>query len=497
MRCPNCNTENKESSLLCEACGFPLDKVASAPSRQTADERDSDLGHDINKNNDAIKQESKTHSNQSEVKQNNPFGDPTEGIQSFSGSFDLPSNAKQEHDSPSSFSNPYAQYSRSAYQKKQKSEDEKSEEVLDKEEPKQGESIEEQQDIPQESSPSYEPQTDNNDPQSTIQMPRIESEPAPKSTDFKSSSAVSGGMRIKPGIIIGIIIAVACAVAIYLFAFGPLSGREVPDVVGMNAANAQSALEKEHFKSKILEVKSDEEEGTILLSDPSPHSRAPEGSEVVLHVATTRTIPDVLGKEESEALSLLKQNGYERIITEREKSPDEENIILSITPNQGDRAKSNVEITIVVSEAYRVPNVMNMDIEAARTLVADEGFEPNVIYVDSNEHPPGTILGTSPEIGTKIKEGDMVTINVARPRGVELVGLSQSYLAPGALVNIGGTEYEIESQGSFSYVGNDAVAYSVTGRPRAYLAGEIVYASSRTLSGQIQWSPTNQVMSIS
>ncbi len=503
MRCPNCNTKNKDSSLLCDTCGFPLDKVSSSSSRQS-NKNQGTTAASSKKSGDALHDKFEKKPQEPCAKKNNPFGDPTEGLQEFSSSFNpsapnVPSPISNDNQEESSFKYQYAHYSRAAYQAKQNVDVQmESEEEHTNEEPEdeQGSEIE-QQDM-QENTSSLDPvKQDNDNPDSTIRMPRVESEPASKSTDFKSSSTVSHSMRINPGLIVGILVVIACAIAVYLFVFGPLSGREVPDVVGMTSANAQTALEKDHFKSKILEVKSDEEEGTVLLSDPSPHSRAPEGSEIVLHIATTRTIPTVVGLPEKEALSLLKQSGYDRIVTVREKSPDEENIILSITPNQGDRAKSNIEITIVVSEAYRVPNVMGMDIEEARNLIAEEGFEPNVIYVDSTEHSPGTILGTTPEIGAKVNEGEMITINVARPRGVELIGLSQSYLAPGSIVNIGGTEYQIDSQGSFSYLGNDAVSYSITGRPRTVLAGEVVFASARTLSGQIQWSPTNQVMSIS
>ena len=330
----------------------------------------------------------------------------------------------------------------------------------------------------------------------TMQMPRIEGDAKPANRDFRISSSSSRRPPKAALIVIGAV-ATVVVVAVVTFVLGLWGGIAVPDVTGMAEADARAVLEGNGFAVRSTQVKSDDTEGLVLVMDPVAGSRAAEGSEVVIHIATPRFVPDIVGKSYDEAKALLDEAGYENVKYEKVKSTGPENVILSVSPDAGTRAKSSMEISVGVSEAYRVPDVSGMSLTAAQEAITKSGLVPQVVYVDTQEQPEGTILGTTPVANTKVSEGDYVSINVARARGAELVSLTEQLFAPGQTATVGGTSIAVDSVDSVSYLGDDTVSFKITGRPFATLMGETVYGSTTTVEGQVVWSDDNEVVSIS
>lgn len=334
-------------------------------------------------------------------------------------------------------------------------------------------------------------------PGHTMQMPRVDADPQQSARrDFRIAASTS--KRTPKALLIVIAIAaVAVIAAAVTFAIGLWGGVAVPDVTGMTENDARSVLEDNGFTVRSTQVKSDDTEGLVLIMDPAAGSRAAEGTEVVIHIATARFVPDIVGKSYDDAKALLDEAGYENVRYEKVKSTDKENVVLSVTPDAGTRAKSTMEITVGVSEAYRVPDISGLDLNAAQQAVTAGGLVPQVVYVDTQEYPEGTILGTTPEANTKVSEGDYVSIKVARARAAELVALTEKMFAAGETATVGGTSIAVDSVDAVSYLGDDTVAFKVTGRPFATLMGETVYGSPQTIEGQVVYSEDNEVLSIS
>ena len=330
----------------------------------------------------------------------------------------------------------------------------------------------------------------------TMKMPRVENEPAEKNRDFIASSTVPKKSHAKViAIVVGIVAAIAAIVGV-TFALGMWGGKTVPDVVGMTETDARAILEDSSFAVRATQVKSDDTEGLVLIMDPASGSRAPEGSEVVIHVATARLIPDVVGKTSEEALALLADEGFENIVEKKVKAEGDEGIVLTVSPETGTRAKASAPIEIGVSEAYRVPDVSGMYWDDAFAAVKDAGLVAQVVYVNTDYYPEGTIIGTTPEAGTVVSEGDLISINIAQSRATLLTQLTQNMLVPGGTVTVNGYNFTIDSVGAVNYVGNDTVAFTFTGRPYVSLLGEVIHASSQTVNGQVVWSPSNEIVSI-
>ncbi len=131
-------------------------------------------------------------------------------------------------------------------------------------------------------------------------------------------------------------------------------GRErmvVPDVRNASEDDARRTLEEAGFEVSVREEESDKEPGTVLSQDPGPNARAPEGSTVRLTVAMEAEeadVPDVVGKEEGEAIDDLQEAGFDVRIRETPvATPDEDGIVQSQSPSGG-RLRKGARVTLVV-----------------------------------------------------------------------------------------------------------------------------------------------------
>ena len=451
MHCPNCETLNRDGAHFCDECGFPLDGVkdTSAPEVPEAVDEGGD---------------------QSEPVEDAAVDSGCDDTVVVDNDLSVPCYGKPLDRTPAPVN-----------------------ETVRDESQDQGTSLIDEAKTQR----LYEDATQRID--ATMELPRIDQQQPVENRDYRLVNEVPKRGKAKRVIIALVIIALIAGIAAGVtYALGLWGGVVVPEVIGKEQAEAVASLEELGFEVRTMQVKSDETEGVVLLTDPEGGARVPKGSEVVVHLATTRTVPEIVGMTKEQAEALLNDEGYTLITYETEKSDGDENIVLSVNPEAGARAKSTTDIFVTLSEAYRVPNVNGLDAETAQSTVTDEGLTPDIVYIDTDQFPDGSVINVQPEPGTKLAGGDYVTLSVARARGIQLVALTESLLSKGSTVTLGGVSYEIESLISANYIGNDAVAFTATGRPKITFFGETLYAStSQTIAGTVVWSPSNEVVSIS
>ncbi len=333
----------------------------------------------------------------------------------------------------------------------------------------------------------------------TMQMPAIESDDAPKERRFVASSSIKQQGRVRK-IVIGVIasLAVVCAIAAgvtyYLEIWG---GKTVPDVTGLTQQEATQVLEQSGFTVRATQVRSDGDEGLVLIEDPVGNSRQAEGSEVVIHISVPRTIPAIVGLKQDEAQTLITEEGLTGVSFETERSDEEEGKVLSVSPEQGTRVRSNQTVVVKVATPFTVPDISNMTLSDAQQAIIDAGLTYGLYYTYTEDYPDYTVLGISPEAGTKVTGGSFVTINVSRARATELINATQSLLAAGSTITIGGVNYAVSSLDSVSYLGENKTSYTITGTPFITLLGENLYGTPRSVSGTITWNDDNTMSSIS
>ena len=332
----------------------------------------------------------------------------------------------------------------------------------------------------------------------TMEMPRIDDAPKPQAKEFRAPDKnVSKGNKGKIALIVLAVVAIlglsAAGITYYLELWG---GKMLPDVVGMTQTDASFVLEGKGFTVRATQVKSDETEGVVLLMDPSAGARQEVGSEVVIHVSVSRSVPDVVGKQRDEAATLLKQEGFENVTIATEKSNETEGLVLSITPESGEKAKAATPITVTVAVPYTVPDVAGMSWKDASAALSAEGYAAQATYVYSESVASGTVIGTDPVAGTKLSSGSAVTVQIAKSRGTELEEAALAYLQSVGSVTIGNTTYQIASVDSVKYAGNDQTTFTITGYAVTTLDGETVRGSAKQKSGTITWNSSNAIVSI-
>lgn len=301
----------------------------------------------------------------------------------------------------------------------------------------------------------------------------------------------------KPLAITAAIVVLAACVAFATWYFELWGGYKVPDVVGMSQEAATSVLAEKGLNVRIEHVKSDDEEGVVLLTDPQAGRRMQKGGEVVLHVSVPRTIPSILGMGKEEAEKKLQSEGFTNISFKSTKSNDPEDTVLSVSPEVGEKAKAAYPITVTIAEPYRVPDVVGKSAEEATSILEEAGYAVSVTRVYTEQQTEGTVIESSPAADEKLDSGETVTISVAVSRERELVNAAQAAFAQGTHHTVGGVAYEVSSLSSVTYEGGNATTINVVARPYTVFLGVTMYLDPADYTWNVSWSSDNQVASIS
>lgn len=316
--------------------------------------------------------------------------------------------------------------------------------------------------------------------------------------EFKSQLPEAKKKRCRNAIVGVVVIALVAG----MIAFGTYEaqlwgGKVIPDVTNMTEADARSMLGDAGFKVKTREIKSDDTEGLVVITDPAAGIREDEGAEIVIHIATSREIPDVMGKTKKEAKAALSAEGYENVKFKKEKSDEEKGSVVSIAPKPGTACKSTAKVVVKIATPYVVPDINGLDVDNAGQTIIDAGLSYDVEEVETEGYEDGAIIGTVPESGAEVKKGSLVMIQIAKVRGPVLESLTIDYLDPGSEVTIGGISYVVDTVESVQYAGNDTVDYVITARPYTHLLGQKLTGSKRRIEGSIVWTDDNKISEIS
>ena len=278
-------------------------------------------------------------------------------------------------------------------------------------------------------------------------------------------------------------------------------GKVVPDVTGMTQADATYMLQNKGFTVRSTTVPSDSTEGLVLLMDPGAGARQQEGAEVVIHVSTSRTVPKVVGSSQDSALKALSDNGFENVDVQLERSDEPEGTVLSVSPEEGEKAKASTSITLKVAQAYTVPDVSGMSYNQAVQAIKDAGLSSTAVYVYSETASEGAIMGVEPAAGSKVPSDTVVVVSLAKSRASELTAAARSYLTSTTLTASDGSSFTVSSVDSVSYQGNDTVAFTASGKASKSVSvlGQTisVAGNSKQVSGTITFDSSNNVASVS
>ncbi len=141
-----------------------------------------------------------------------------------------------------------------------------------------------------------------------------------------------------------------------------------------------------------------------------------------------RTVPAVINQPAAEAAALLQQAGFVPVQEFEENENYEPGLVFDQNPGANTEAEFNSEVTIFVSKAAEVvtiPNLEGWSEQDATAQLAELDLEVSPDSEASDDVPEGDVISLSPEPGTEVNVGTVVTLVISTgPARVEVPNLA-------------------------------------------------------------------------
>ena len=203
----------------------------------------------------------------------------------------------------------------------------------------------------------------------------------------------------------------------------------VPDVAGMTEDEAKAALNKVGLGCKISKQNSDTvAEGNVISQSQKAGSKVDKNTTITITVSSgsnTFTVPNVVGKTESDASSTLKNAGLTVSIDYSYSDSVSQGNVISQTPSKGSSVKSGDSVTINVSrgketKTVTVPNVIGLTESQANEALDNAGLKYSVSTSQESSSEKGTVIGQSYSSGKEVEEGTVIQLTLsAGPKQTE------------------------------------------------------------------------------
>jgi eukaryotic-like serine/threonine-protein kinase len=244
--------------------------------------------------------------------------------------------------------------------------------------------------------------------------------------------------RKRTGAIVAGLIGVGLIAAVIfgLVAFGLSGGGggggptvEVPAVVGKSFTEAENALKFSGFKVERKDVAGKDAPDLVLSQKPGGGEKLEKKGTVVLRVSkATFTMPDVAGKQRSDAVNQLIGVGLQdpntNVVVTEEDSDQPPGTVLRSDPAAGTAwPKAGRPVTLFVAKEpnVAVPNVAGQEAQTAQQLLQGAGFQVSAQSEPNDTVPVGRVTRTDPAADTQVRRGSAVKMFVSTgPQMVEV-----------------------------------------------------------------------------
>lgn len=241
----------------------------------------------------------------------------------------------------------------------------------------------------------------------------------------------SGGNYASPpeksrtGLYVGLTIGALILIGLILFFVGSSMGKSteqvaVPDVTTKSQTDATNALQTAGFKVSVKNVANDTiPANQVFEQTPKGNTNADKGSTVEITVSTgigDATVPDVVGRTQAAAESLLKTNNFIPEVKEAASDTVAKGTVISQSPSANAKATKNSVVTITVSTGagdVSIPNVVGLNAASASNQLGQAGFTVTTKSQSNATVPAGNVISTNPTAGTKAAKGSSVEILVS------------------------------------------------------------------------------------
>ena len=254
----------------------------------------------------------------------------------------------------------------------------------------------------------------------TSQIPPVEEyDYAGRDYDYAGRGGAGGGTNRRwiPWVIgLVLVIAVVGGVAYYLLAGGGKT-YAVPLVNGETVATAQAQIKAAHLRSTVVnQPNSSINQGLVIKSSPPEGNNVPADTLVTLYVSSGPgkvSVPNVEGKQESAAATQLQSAGFTVSVQQDTTSTQPAGTVVNQDPAGGTLVEPGSKITLSVSGAASVPNVVGLSAASAQASLQSAGFKVTVQTVAGPANTaPGDVWQQNPNANATAPQGTTVTILV-------------------------------------------------------------------------------------
>jgi serine/threonine-protein kinase len=195
----------------------------------------------------------------------------------------------------------------------------------------------------------------------------------------------------------------------------------VPSVSGFSEQQAVQQLNASGFKvTNDTTPSTTVKKGLAVRTSPKEGTSAPRGSRVRLFISSGPppvAVPSVIGQAKADARAQLEAAGFSVSVDQAFSDSAPKNEVISQSPAAGTEVPKGSQVTITVSKGpqqVQVPDVVGMDVKAARAALRDKGFKVKTVK-QPTVGGDNTVQSQTPDAGSKQDKGSEVTITVASP----------------------------------------------------------------------------------
>lgn len=138
------------------------------------------------------------------------------------------------------------------------------------------------------------------------------------------------------------------------------------------------------------------------------------------------TLENFTGKDAVQAMQKLREDGLE-VVEEREYSTEvPPGTVIYTDPSKGSTISSGTTVTVYVSDGPKESNIevpsdlIGMDIEEANRYLEITTLRIGKVTEEPSDQPAGTIIATSPEVGTMQPKGSVISVVISKGGGKKI-----------------------------------------------------------------------------
>jgi eukaryotic-like serine/threonine-protein kinase len=193
----------------------------------------------------------------------------------------------------------------------------------------------------------------------------------------------------------------------------------VPNVIGLREQEAAIKIHDSGLDVLAHTGASNRPPNVVFAEKPGAGTQLGKGQTVTIFVSSGRlSVPNLIGLQEAQAVQNLQKLGFKSAV-KRVASTRPKGIVIDQEPVAGVAAASGTTVTISVSSGLKpvvVPRVVGQTQGDAVQALNKVGLKPILQNVPSDK-PAGTVVGQKPPAGKEVDKGSKVTVNVSTGTG--------------------------------------------------------------------------------